>query len=67
MPLGISTTAATTQVSTREQLLKSAVTSGHGVPSHTPEVASQDYYDVDNLTKLYVWRVGAWSTVVSLI
>lgn len=66
MPLGISTTAATTQVSTREQLLKQAVTSGHGVPAHTPEVNSQDYYDVDNLTKLYVWRKGAWSAVIAL-
>lgn len=67
MPLGISTTASSTQVSTREQLLKSPVVNGHGVPAHTPEIASQDYYDVDNLTKLYVWRVGAWSTVITLV
>ena len=63
MPLG---TIANT-VSTREELLKKSVTSGKGVPAHTPEVAAQDYYDVDNLTKLYVWRKGAWSTVIALV
>lgn len=67
MPLGQTTTVGLTRVSTREELLKDKVTSGRGEPGHTPEVASQDYYDIDNLTKLYVWRKGAWSTVIALI
>jgi hypothetical protein len=62
MPLG----TIADKVSTREQLLKERVTSGAGAPTHTPEVDAQDYYDKDNLTKLYVWRKGAWSAVISL-
>lgn len=63
MPLG----TLANKVSKREELLKERVVSGNGAPSHTPEVAAQDYYDVDNLTKLYVWRKGAWSTVITLV
>ena len=63
MPLG----TLANKVSKREELRKERVVSGNGAPSHTPEVAAQDYYDVDNLTKLYVWRKGAWSTVITLV
>lgn len=63
MPLG----TKANKISTRDELLKNPVVSGSGEPTHEPEIAAQDYYDVDNLTKLYVWRKGAWSAVVALI
>ena len=63
MPLG----TIANKVSTREEKLKNPVASGSGAPTHTPEIAAQDYYDVNNLTKLYVWRKGAWSTVITLL
>lgn len=67
MPLGETTTAGLTLVSTREELLKSAVTSGHGAPTHKPEVSSQTYYDVDVNTNMYVWRKQAWTVSITLI
>jgi len=63
MPLG----TIANKVSTREEKLKERVVSGSGAPSHTPEVAAQDYYDVDELTKVYVWRKGAWSAKITLV
>ena len=62
MPLG----TIANKVSTRDELLKNQVVSGKGAPAHTPEVAAQDYYDVDELTKVYVWRAGAWSAKITL-
>lgn len=67
MPLGQTATAGLTRVSTREELLKSPVTSGHGEPTHTPEVSSQTYYDVDVNTNMYVWRKQAWTVSITLI
>lgn len=62
MPLG----TKADKISTREELLKERVVSGEGAPSHEPEVAAQDYYDVDETTKVYVWRAGAWSAKITL-
>ena len=62
MPLG----TKANKVSTRDELLKNQVVSGNGVPAHEPEIPAQDYYDVDELTKVYVWRAGAWSAKITL-
>ena len=65
MPLGLTTTANLTQVSTHEQLLKDKVTSGHGAPTHKPEVPAQEYFDADDLTKMYIWRNSGWTASVT--
>lgn len=61
MPLG----DQTKQVSGREELLKARVTSGHGAPAHTPEVAAQTYWDVDSAGTYYSWSAGAWSSALT--
>ena len=46
-------------VSNAESLLQDAKTSGHGAPTHTPNVATQDYTDVDSGAVHNYWG-GSW-------
>jgi hypothetical protein len=63
MPLG----SQTTKVSTREELLKLPVVSGAGAPTHKPEIAAQEYYDVNSAVTVYIWSAGVWSDSVFVV
>jgi hypothetical protein len=51
--------SAADKVSSRSELLTQLNVSGSGAPTHTPELATQTYVDIDT-GNVYEWWAGVW-------